>query len=93
MTLAVRGWVQGISWPDLGLLLPVLALPAYLFLGWVEILVLAVGLPLLAALLRRVVSRGATTAIADQVIAALDAGLAVQSRHLVDRVDDESIWL
>jgi EAL domain-containing protein (putative c-di-GMP-specific phosphodiesterase class I)/GGDEF domain-containing protein len=76
MTLAVRGWVRGISWPDLGLLLPVLALPAYLVLGWVEILVLAVGLPLLAALLRRVVPRGAVPAVADQAIAALDAGLA-----------------
>jgi diguanylate cyclase len=75
MMQAVRGWVRLIRWPDLGLFLPVLALPAYILLGWVEVLILATGLPLVAVLLRRALPKGGQIAVADQVIATLDAGL------------------
>jgi EAL domain-containing protein (putative c-di-GMP-specific phosphodiesterase class I)/GGDEF domain-containing protein len=76
MTRAVREWGRWIRWPELGLFLPVLALPAYLALGWVEILVLSAGLPLVAVLLRRALPQDREVAIADRVIATIDASLA-----------------
>lgn len=76
MTQAVRVWGRWIRWPELGLFLPVLALPAYIVLGWVEVLILSAGLPLLALLLRRALTQDGQLAVADQVIATLDASLA-----------------
>jgi EAL domain-containing protein (putative c-di-GMP-specific phosphodiesterase class I)/GGDEF domain-containing protein len=76
MLQAGRGWVRWIGWPEAGLFLPALVLPAYLLSGREELLILAAGLPLIALLLRRVLPTGAPHAIADRVIAALDAALA-----------------
>ena len=76
MAQAVKGWVGLVRSPELGLFLPVLVLPAYLFLGWNELLILAAGLPLLALLLRWVLPPEGPVAVADQVIATLDAALA-----------------
>jgi len=76
MTLAVREWMRRFSWLEFGLFLSVLVLPVCLALGWEKFLVLAAGLPLLVALLLRAVSGGPQIAVADQVIAALDASLA-----------------
>ena len=71
----VKGWVRWARWPELGLFLPVLALPAYILIGHEELLILATGLPLLALLLRRALPADPQLAVADQVIAALDAAL------------------
>jgi diguanylate cyclase len=76
MPQAVNGWVRRIRWPELGLFLPVLVLPAYLVLGQVEILILSAGLPLLAYLCWQVLPGQLPPAVADQVIAALEAGLS-----------------
>ena len=67
-------WVR---WPELGLFLPVLVLPAYLVSGWNELLILAAGLPLLALLLRQSLPPERRLAVADQVIAMLDGALAL----------------
>ena len=75
MMQAGRGWVRWFRWPELGLFLPVLGLPAYLVLGQEEVLILAAGLPLLALLLRRALPPAGQPAVADQVIATLDAAL------------------
>lgn len=75
MSLAVRGWGRRVRWPELGLFLPVLGLPVYLALGWVEVLILSAGLPLMGLLLLRALPQGGQPAVADQAIATLDAGL------------------
>jgi diguanylate cyclase len=76
MSQAVKGWMRRIGWPDLGLFLPVLALPAYLAFGRVEILIVSAGLPLLVFLCRQALPGEQPPAVADQVIAALEAGLS-----------------
>lgn len=73
---AIRVWVRWPAWPELGLFLPALVLPAYLVTGHEELLVLAAGLPLLAILLRGTLPSAGQLAVADQVIGTLDASLA-----------------
>jgi EAL domain-containing protein (putative c-di-GMP-specific phosphodiesterase class I)/GGDEF domain-containing protein len=73
--MQVKRWGRWVKWPDLGLFLPVLALPAYFLFGWEEVLILATGLPLLALLVRRALPADPQPAVADQVIAALDGAL------------------
>jgi EAL domain-containing protein (putative c-di-GMP-specific phosphodiesterase class I)/GGDEF domain-containing protein len=78
MTQAGKGWKRWIRWPELGLFLPVLGLPAYLLLGQAEVLVLAAGLPLLVLLLRHALPPDGQLAVADQVIVSLDAALGAE---------------
>jgi EAL domain-containing protein (putative c-di-GMP-specific phosphodiesterase class I)/GGDEF domain-containing protein len=73
--------VRWIRWPEVGLFLPVLALPGYLFLGQENLLILATGLPLLALLLRHALPPARQPAVGDQVIAALDAALGAGKRR------------
>jgi EAL domain-containing protein (putative c-di-GMP-specific phosphodiesterase class I)/GGDEF domain-containing protein len=76
MLEAVKGWVRGARWPEPGLVLPASGLFAYLVLGRVEILIAAAALPVLGILWCRAAGPGRQLAVADQVIAALDAHLA-----------------
>ncbi len=75
MSQAGKWWSRALRWPELGLFLPVLMLPAYWHSGHAPLLALGAGLPLLLLLLRRLLPAPPDVAMADQVIGAIDSAL------------------